>query len=176
MIRSLKLPNQRSLGPDSIQGFDDLPRLPLTFREDWLKDQEEHPPWGTFSPLCDEDWLERGWMLFTTSGTTAARPRVFRHTAFDRDMWSWLGARSQADVGDEFKTEISRIKDVDCVKVSIEPNSQVPRASYAEVQARIARSLKGSLGISMHVEVLPYGSLPRTESKARRVFDLRETF
>lgn len=87
------------LGPDSVRTLDDLPRIPLTRREEWLTDQEENPPWGTFSPLRDEDWLERGWMLFTTSGTSAARPRVFRHTTFDRDMWSWLGARALYAMG-----------------------------------------------------------------------------
>lgn len=87
------------LGRDSIRGVDDLPRIPVTHREEWLKDQEANGPWGTFSPLRDDDWLERGWMLFTTSGTTAARPRVFRHTTFDRDMWSWLGARALYAMG-----------------------------------------------------------------------------
>lgn len=87
------------LGPDSVRGLADLPKVPVTLREEWLDDQEDAPPWGTFSPLRQEDWLQRGWMLFTTSGTTAARPRVFRHTAFDRDMWSWLGARALYAMG-----------------------------------------------------------------------------
>ena len=87
------------LGPDSVRGLEDLGRIPVTHREEWLRDQEEHPPWGSFSPLRHEDWLERGWMLFTTSGTTAARPRVFRHTSFDRDMWAWLGARALHSMG-----------------------------------------------------------------------------
>lgn len=90
---------QAGLGPDSVRGIDDLTRIPVTHREQWLVDQEEHPPWGTFSPLRQEDWTERGWMLFTTSGTTAAQPRVFRHTTFDRDMWTWLGARALYAMG-----------------------------------------------------------------------------
>jgi len=404
------------LGPDSVRDVNDLVKIPVTHREEWLRDQEEHPPWGTFSPLRHDQWLERGWMLFTTSGTTATRPRVFRHTSFDRDMWSWLGARalyamgvrpgdlaincfgygtsvafwglhyalnhmgvpvipggganserrgffikayeptvllctpsyalylgrileesgqspqessirrivcagepgpcvpatkrrieqlwraelhddfgctevamsplgytcrhqvqqtdhpvdvhlmedvylpevlhpetlqpvaegqrgilvvsnlysesqpmlryvmgdwisvttepcpcgrtharalgglqgrnddlikirglmffpaviedairSHPDVGDEFKVEISRERSMDRVKVSVEPNSPVPKASYSEVDERITRSLKGSLGIDVEVEVLAYGSLPRTEFKARRLVDLRET-
>lgn len=87
------------LGPDSIQGRDDLPKIPVTHREEWLEDQLAHPPYGTFSPLSEEAWLERGWMLFTTSGTTAAMPRVFRHTTFDRDMWTWHGARALHAMG-----------------------------------------------------------------------------
>ena len=90
---------QAGLGPEAVRGIDDLAKVPVTRREEWLEDQEEHPPWGTFSPLRQEDWLERGWMLFTTSGTTAAQPRVFRHTDFDRQLWSWLGARALYAMG-----------------------------------------------------------------------------
>lgn len=90
---------EAGLGPESIRGLEDLPRIPLTHREEWLEDQQRNPPWGTFSPLRHEDWLERGWMFFTTSGTTAAFPRVFRHTTFDRDIWTYLGARGLHSMG-----------------------------------------------------------------------------
>jgi phenylacetate-CoA ligase len=90
---------QAGLGPDSVRGIDDLPKIPLTHREEWLKDQEQNPPWGTFSPIRQEDWVKRGWMFFTTSGTTAKSPRVFRHTAFDREMWAHFGARGLYAMG-----------------------------------------------------------------------------
>ena len=90
---------EAGLGPDSVHSVDDLPKIPLTHREEWLEDQEANPPWGTFSPLRDEDWLERGWMFFSTSGTTAKSPRVFRHTTFDRDIWGYLGARGLYSMG-----------------------------------------------------------------------------
>ena len=90
---------EAGLGPDSVHSVDDLPKIPLTHREEWLEDQEANPPWGTFSPLRDEDWLERGWMFFSTSGTTAKSPRVFRHTTFDRDIWGYLGARGLHSMG-----------------------------------------------------------------------------
>ena len=38
----------------------------------------------------------------------------------------------------------------------------------------MARELQGSLGINVDVEVVPYGTLPRTQFKAQRLFDLRE--
>jgi phenylacetate-CoA ligase len=87
------------LDPNSIRGVDDLSKVPLTHREEWLEDQRQHPPWGTFSPLQQEDWLQRGWMFFSTSGTSAASPRVFRHTTFDRDIWTYLGARGLYAMG-----------------------------------------------------------------------------
>jgi phenylacetate-CoA ligase len=90
---------QAGLGPDSVRGLQDLGRVPVTVPDEWIADQEATPPWGTFSPLRQEDWLERGWMLFTTSGTKAAFPRVFRHTTFDRDLWAWLGARALYAMG-----------------------------------------------------------------------------
>jgi phenylacetate-CoA ligase len=85
------------------------------------------------------------------------------------------GIRSLQDVGDEFKIEITRVRNMDRVKIYVEPNSPVPKASYQEVEARVARSLKGSLGIDVEVQVVAYGSLVRTEAKARRLVDLRET-
>ncbi len=90
---------EAGLGPESVNSLDDLLKIPLTDREQWLEDQEQNPPWGTFSPLRQEDWLNRGWMFFTTSGTTARCPRVFRHTSHDRDMWAYLGARALYTMG-----------------------------------------------------------------------------
>jgi phenylacetate-CoA ligase len=90
---------EAGLGPDSVRSREDLLRVPPTHREEWLADQERNPPWGSFSPLAEEDWLSRGWMLFTTSGTVANAPRVFRHTTFDRDMWTWHGARALHAMG-----------------------------------------------------------------------------
>ncbi len=82
--------------------------------------------------------------------------------------------RRLEEVGDEFKVEISRVDDMDRVKVTVEPSSQIPKASYAPPQQRIARALKGALGVDVEVELVPYGSLPRTQTKARRLFDLRK--
>lgn len=90
---------QAGLGPDSVRSVEDLPRVPVTLRDEWLVDQQKSPPWGTFSPLRQEDWLERGWMMFSTSGTTAAQPRSFRHTNFDREMWAWHGSRALHAMG-----------------------------------------------------------------------------
>jgi len=90
---------QAGLTIDSVRSIEDLPRIPITRPEEWLEDQQAHPPWGTFSPLRQEDWLERGWMLFTTSGTSAELPRSFRHTTFDRNLCAWLGARALYAMG-----------------------------------------------------------------------------
>jgi phenylacetate-CoA ligase len=87
------------LGEDSIQSVVDLAKIPLTHPSEWMADQERFPPFGRFSTISDEDWTTRGWMLFTTSGTKAAFPRAFRHTTFDRDQWTWHGARALHAMG-----------------------------------------------------------------------------
>lgn len=81
------------LGPTDVRGLADLRRVPITRKHDWIPTIESHPPWGTFSPLTDERWASSAWMIFSTSGTTR-RPRVFRHTSFDRETWSWMCARA----------------------------------------------------------------------------------
>lgn len=87
------------LKPGDIQSVDDLRKIPITTKHDWLKDQSDNPPWGTFSPLTQEQWTKDGWMMFSTSGTTTNLPRVFRHTQHDRDIWAWLGARAYWAMG-----------------------------------------------------------------------------
>ena len=82
------------LGADHVQSLDDLRRIPVTRKQDWITDIEEHPPWGTFSPLSEERWHgSQGWMVFSTSGTTR-QPRVFRMTGHDQQMLSWMCARA----------------------------------------------------------------------------------
>jgi len=78
------------------------------------------------------------------------------------------------DAGDEFKIEITRLENMDRVRVTVEPTSQIPKSDYGPPRERIARALKGSLGIDVEVVLVPYGSLPRTTFKAKRLFDLRE--
>jgi phenylacetate-CoA ligase len=90
---------QAKLAPVDIRSVDDLHKIPITTKIDWAKDQQEHPPWGTFSPLTQERWTTSGWMMFTSSGTTTDLPRVFRHTLHDRDTWAWLGARAYWSMG-----------------------------------------------------------------------------
>ncbi|TMQ16360.1 MAG: phenylacetate--CoA ligase [Deltaproteobacteria bacterium] len=84
---------EAGLAPGSIRSLDDLRRVPVTRKLDWIPDIEAHPPWGTFSPLTEERWRDHPWMIFSTSGTTR-RPRLFRHTTHDRDLWAWMNARA----------------------------------------------------------------------------------
>lgn len=84
---------QAKLSPKDVKSIEDLHKIPITTRAEMTKDVEENPPWGTYSPIDNQTWSARGWMLFATSGTTAT-PRPFRYTIFDRDMWAWADARA----------------------------------------------------------------------------------
>jgi phenylacetate-CoA ligase len=82
--------------------------------------------------------------------------------------------RRHPDLGDEFQVEITRINDMDRVKIIVEPKSAIPKDSYTEPRVRLERDLKGLLGINVEVDLVPFGTLPRTSSKSQRVNDLRD--
>lgn len=90
---------EAGLRPGDIRGVEDLHRIPITRKLDWIDDMAAHPPWGTFSPLGNARWSEgrwdggASWMVFSTSGTTR-HPRLFRSTQHDRDQWAWMCARA----------------------------------------------------------------------------------
>ncbi|HYB01558.1 MAG TPA: AMP-binding protein [Ktedonobacteraceae bacterium] len=86
------------LRPDDIRSIDDLPLIPITTKLEMANDLERHSPWGTYTALDDEMWLQRGWQIFASSGTTA-QPRAFRYGQFDREMWMWTNARAMWAMG-----------------------------------------------------------------------------
>jgi phenylacetate-CoA ligase len=81
------------LGPDDIRTVDDLPKFPVVDKREMMEDAIAHPPYGTYTAIDDAIWAERGWMLFSSSGSTGA-PRVFRYSQIDREMWAWANARA----------------------------------------------------------------------------------
>jgi phenylacetate-CoA ligase len=81
------------ISPGDIRSLDDLPRLPLTTKEEMSASVAEKPPFGEYTAVDDEYWNSHGWLMFNTSGTTA-QPRGFRYTDFDREMWTWTDARA----------------------------------------------------------------------------------
>jgi phenylacetate-CoA ligase len=89
---------EQGLEPDDIRGVEDLSKLPITTKEDMSADLARAAPWGTYTALDDRMWLEDGWQIFQTSGTTS-RPRPFRYTNFDRELWAWTNARALYAMG-----------------------------------------------------------------------------
>lgn len=66
---------------------------PVVTKQEMMADAEANPPYGTYSTCGPEEWEDRGWMLFSSSGSTGV-PRVFRYTHFDRKYWEQANARA----------------------------------------------------------------------------------
>ena len=80
--------------PSDIKSVDDLVgKWPLLDKTEMVEDAAAHPPYGTFTAMNDAVWTERGWMMFSSSGSTGA-PRVFRYSHVDRELWAWANARA----------------------------------------------------------------------------------
>jgi phenylacetate-CoA ligase len=86
------------LKPDDIRSINDLALIPVTTKLEMAVDLTENSPWGTYTALDDEMWVQRGWQIFASSGTTA-QPRAFRYSQFDREMWMWTNARAMWAMG-----------------------------------------------------------------------------
>jgi phenylacetate-CoA ligase len=84
--------------PTDIRSIDDLEKWPVIDKAEMMADAAEHPPYGTYTTVTDEVWAKRGWMMFSSSGSTGA-PRVFRYTHADREAWAWANARALLAMG-----------------------------------------------------------------------------
>lgn len=71
----------------------------------------------------------------------------------------------------EYQITLTREAGRDQMLVKVEGEPGVDYAATAACQ----RAIKTHIGITAAVEVVPFGSLPRSEKKTNRVFDLRET-
>lgn len=82
------------LAPTDLRSVDDLTRSwPVVTKQEMMEDALAHPPYGTYSTCGEAEWADRGWMLFSSSGSTGV-PRVFRYTHFDRRFWEQANARA----------------------------------------------------------------------------------
>lgn len=86
------------LTPDDISCLDDLAKWPVVDKAEMTADVEHNPPFGRYTTMGDDLWRKRGWMLFSTSGTTGT-PRIFRYSQIDRDLWAWANARAMHAMG-----------------------------------------------------------------------------
>ncbi|MFV1988720.1 MAG: phenylacetate--CoA ligase family protein [Gemmatimonadota bacterium] len=86
------------LTPTDIQTVEDLHKWPVVEKTEMMEDVEANPPFGTYSTMDRELWTRRGWMQFSSSGSTGA-PRVFRYSQIDRGLWTWANARAMHAFG-----------------------------------------------------------------------------
>lgn len=86
------------LAPTDIKSVDDLEKWPVVDKSEMMEDALANPPYGTYSTIGEAEWVDRGWMLFSSSGSTGV-PRVFRYTHEDRSYWEWANARALYSMG-----------------------------------------------------------------------------
>lgn len=86
--------------------------------------------------------------------------------------------RGFAELGEEYRIVISRETAMDTLVVQVESREPLQEDSEAAraLRGRIEAALKRSVGVRAQVAVLPPGTLPRTEFKARRVVDQRKLY
>jgi phenylacetate-CoA ligase len=82
------------LVPSDLRTVDDLiAKWPVVDKLEMAEDAAREPPYGTYTAMNEAIWADRGWMMFSSSGTTGA-PRVFRYSHLDRELWAWANARA----------------------------------------------------------------------------------
>src|SRR5215469_18421422 len=86
------------LTPADIRSLSDLPKIPVVTKESMATDVTAYPPWGTYTTVNEKTWRARGWMVFSTSGTTTT-PRSFRYTQVDARLWAITSARALYAMG-----------------------------------------------------------------------------
>lgn len=84
---------EAGLEPGDVKGLEDLRKLPITTKEEWSQNQLEHPPFGDYHCITQEQWSKDGWMVYSTGGTTA-KPRLFTFTLHDKEFWEYTWARA----------------------------------------------------------------------------------
>ncbi len=86
------------LAPDDVASVEKLVRnWPVIDKAEMAEDATAHPPYGTYSTMTDALWAARGWMMFSSSGSTGV-PRVFRYSHVDRELWAWANARAMTSM------------------------------------------------------------------------------
>jgi phenylacetate-coenzyme A ligase PaaK-like adenylate-forming protein len=73
---------------------------------------------------------------------------------------------------EEYRIIFRRVHELDEIIVQVEPRADVPNAD--SLTGEFVHDLRLALGIRTTVELVPVGSLPRWEQKARRIVDERE--
>ncbi len=82
---------------------------------------------------------------------------------------------SIADIGSEYQIVLDRKEDGrDYMALRIEKQEGVGDSRNAELEKNIKSGIKKQVMVTVDVELLEYGTLPRSERKSKRVFDNRE--
>lgn len=83
-------------------------------------------------------------------------------------------ALEQPELSSQFVLELTRRNKLDALTVKIEPREGIDAAAAAAAGEKLCKCVKTRIGISIGIEVVPYGSLERSQGKFKRLYDLRE--
>jgi len=83
--------------------------------------------------------------------------------------------RSIQELGDEFQIVVRQERELDFLTVQAEVQPAVSPERWAAIAQHLETGVTSRCLVRPTVELLPSGTLPRTEFKARRVRDLRAT-
>ena len=81
--------------------------------------------------------------------------------------------RGRGELGDEFQILLTTEDGLDELELIVEAATHIPHAEYDEVGHAVADAFRARLELRAGVRVLPPGTLPKTEFKAKRVRDER---
>jgi phenylacetate-CoA ligase len=82
--------------------------------------------------------------------------------------------RRVANIGEEFEIVVSRDSHgMDTLTILAEPKPEIAQETYPVVARQIEDEIVSRCELRPVVDLLPYGTLPKTEFKAKRVKDLR---
>ncbi len=76
-------------------------------------------------------------------------------------------------LGAEFSIVLTRERDLDVLTVQVEAPNEVSIDRYSEIAGTVEREIRSQCELRAIVQVLPQGTLPPTQFKAKRVRDLR---
>ena len=118
---------------------------------------------------CGRTWI---WLRHGVLGRTDQMVTIKGANVYPTAIQSIIGEMEglSANLEIHFLTE----EGTDAVQVKVEPVPEAPAGQYDQLGKKLANELRYRIGVSMKVEILPPGSLPRYEVKAKRVFDHRE--
>jgi len=72
-----------------------------------------------------------------------------------------------------YEIVVTKDGNLDKVQVKVELTPEAQDAPQVEVTKELQHHIKSVVGISTRVDIVPTGGLPRSEGKAKRVFDNR---
>jgi phenylacetate-CoA ligase len=82
--------------------------------------------------------------------------------------------RGFMELGNEYEIVLDEKESTQTLTIRCEAKSEVSRATYGELAQQIASKVQDAIeGVHPTIELLPEGTLPKTEGKAKRVKDHR---